>query len=132
MNAVMKNYEVTEDANMPAAENNTLAIEVAELRSDVRHIQSDVSDIKASLRVTDQRLESVRKEAADRFDKSDQKLESFKKETDQKLESLRKETAQGFDSVKESLTSAKLWALGLYIALAGSMYYVMARGFKWL
>lgn len=139
MNAVMKRYEVAEDANMPAAENDKLAIEVAELRSDVHHIQSDVSDIKASIRVTDQRLESfrketdqkfesLRKETSERFDKSDQKLESFRKENNE----FRKENSESFDSLKESLTSAKLWALGLYIALAGSMFYVMARGLKWL
>ena len=47
----------------------------------VRHVQSDTTDIKAELRATNQRL----------------------------------------DSLKESLASAKIWALGLYIALAGSM-----------
>ena len=68
-----------------------LAIQVAELRADVRHVQSDTTDIKAELRVTNERL----------------------------------------DSLKDSLASAKVWALGLYIALAGSLLYVLARGFRW-
>jgi hypothetical protein len=59
--------------------------------ADVRHVQSDTTDIKAELRVTNQRL----------------------------------------DLLKDSLASAKVWALGLYIALAGSLLYVLARGFKW-
>ena len=68
-----------------------LAVQVAELRADVRHVQSDTTDIKAELRVTNARL----------------------------------------DSLKDSLASAKVWALGLYIALAGSLLYVLARGFRW-
>ena len=36
------------------------------------------------------------------------------------------------DAVKESLGSAKVWALTLYFALAGSMLFVMAKGFKWI
>ena len=33
--------------------------------------------------------------------------------------------------IKESLASAKLWAIGLYIALAGTLLYVIARSAKW-
>ena len=69
-----------------------LTAQVAELRADVRHVQSDTTDIKAELRATNQRI----------------------------------------DSLRESLASAKIWALGLYIALTGSLVYVMAHGFKWL
>jgi uncharacterized protein YlxW (UPF0749 family) len=69
-----------------------LTAQVAELRADVRHIQSDTTDIKAELRATNQRL----------------------------------------DSLRESLASAKVWALGLYVALAGSLFYVLAHGFRWL
>src|SRR5207253_10239477 len=112
MNAVMHKYEMTEDADMPANEDNNLAAQVAVLRSDVRHIQSDVTDIKADLRVTHQQIESLRKETGERFEKVDQKFESVKKE---------------IGEVKDSLASAKIWALGLYFALAGSLLYVLAR-----
>ena len=44
------------------------------------------------------------------------------------FESVRKEIGE----VKDSLASAKIWALGLYFALAGSLLYVLATGFKWL
>ena len=110
MDAVMHKYDLTEVEDLPASENDNLALEVAELRADVRHIQADVTDIKADQRVTDQRVESLRKETADRF------------------ESVRKEIGE----VKDSLASAKIWALGLYFALAGSLLYVLATGFKWL
>ena len=92
MNAAMRKYLVTEDDDMSGDERSHLEVQVAELRADVRHVQSDTTDIKAELRATNQRI----------------------------------------NDLKDSLTSAKIWALGLYAALSGSMFYVMARGFKWL
>jgi hypothetical protein len=93
MNAVLRKYDLTGGSHMPTNEkvDFDLAVQVAELRADVRHVQSDTTDIKAELRVTNARL----------------------------------------DSLKDSLASAKVWALGLYIALAGSLLYVLARGFRW-
>lgn len=76
---------------------------LGEMQSDIRHLQSDVTDIKA-----DQRI---------RFDKIDDRIKSIEKD---------------IGGLKESLASAKVWAVGLYVALAGGMLYVMARGFKWL
>ena len=112
MNAVMHRYDLTEDADMSEGENHNLAIQVAELRSDVRHIQSDVTDLKAD-------VHALRRETADRFDRVEQKFDS-------KFESVNKEISE----VKNSLWSAKVWALGLYFALAGSLLLVLARGFK--
>jgi archaellum component FlaC len=109
MNAVMHKYDMTEGADMPANEDNNLAVQVAELRSDVRHIQSDVTDLKADFRV-------FRKETGERFEKVDQKFDSIEKE---------------IGEVKDILASAKIWALGLYFTLAGSLLYVVARAAKW-
>ena len=131
MNAVMHKYDMTEGTDMPANEDNNLAVQVVELRSDVRHIQSDVTDIKADLRLTDQRIDSLRKETGQRFDKVDQKFEKV----DEKFESVRKEIGEvkkEVGEVKDILASAKIWALGLYFALAGSLLYVLARALKWL
>jgi t-SNARE complex subunit (syntaxin) len=36
------------------------------------------------------------------------------------------------DDLKDSIASTKIWALMLYIALAGTLLLVMAKGFKWL
>jgi chromosome segregation ATPase len=128
MNAVMHKYAMTKGADMPAGENDSLAVQVAELRADVRHVQADVTDLKADLRVTNQRIESLRKDTAEGFDKVDQRFESQRKETGERFEKVEKEIGE----VKNSLASAKIWALGLYFALAGSLLYVLARGFKWL
>ena len=103
MNAVMRKYVVTEAEDMSADEKSHLEVQVAELRADVRHVQSDTTDIKAELRA----------------DTTEIKTEL-------------RATNKRIDELKDSLASAKIWALGLYVALAGSMFYVMARGFKWL
>ena len=34
--------------------------------------------------------------------------------------------------IRTELHSAKIWALILYIALAGSLFGVLAKGFQWL
>lgn len=36
------------------------------------------------------------------------------------------------DNVKDAIASAKVWALILYIGLAGVLLLAMARGFEWL
>ncbi|HEX6996592.1 MAG TPA: hypothetical protein VF322_00515 [Gammaproteobacteria bacterium] len=36
------------------------------------------------------------------------------------------------DALKDSLASAKIWALVLYIALSGSLFATLARGFGWV
>ena len=137
MNAVMRELE-REDA-MAQSDQSNVAVQIAELRSDVRHVQSDVADIKADLRITNQKVESLRKETGERFDKlqheTGERFDKLERKTDerfekvdQKFEAVRKEIGD----VRESLSSAKVWALGLYIALAGSIFYTLARGFKWL
>ena len=114
MNAVMRKCVPTEGEGMSADERSYLEIQVAELRADVRHVQSDTTEIKAELRATTTEI----------------KAELHATTTEIKTD-LRA-TNQRIDDLKDSLASAKIWALGLYVALAGSMFYVMARGFKWL
>jgi len=36
------------------------------------------------------------------------------------------------DDLRDAIASAKVWALVLYIALAGWLFGAMARGFSWL
>lgn len=116
MKSALRKYEM-EGTDMPANENDSLG----ELRADVRHIQADVTDIKANLRVTNQRIESLDL-------KFDQKFESLRKETSERFTKV----DQMIGEIKESLASTKLWALGLYVGLAGTLFYALARGFKWL
>jgi septal ring factor EnvC (AmiA/AmiB activator) len=98
-----------------------LAVQVAELRADVRHVQSDTTEIKAGLRATNQRVDSLSQKMDDGLNRLEQKFDARFQRVDDKFEQLR-----------ESLASAKVWALGLYIALAGSLFYVLAHGFRWL
>jgi hypothetical protein len=43
-----------------------------------------------------------------------------------------REARAKIDALRAELATAKIWALGLYIALAGSILFAMARGFKWI
>ncbi len=145
---------------MPGNENDNLAIQVAELRSDVRHIQADTTEIKADLRATNLRFDRFDEKLESLREKTEQGFASLRKEMGERIESLKKDTDGRFgdvdkrfekvdkrfdkvdqrfdklekkiDDVKDSLGSAKIWALWLYIGLAGSLFYVLARGFKWL
>ena len=50
--------------------------------------------------------------------------------TDVKVELRR--TNDKLDGLKEEMASMKVWAIGLYVALAASLLFVMAKGFHWL
>jgi hypothetical protein len=108
MNALLLEPKPRELTRMWEDEKNQRLL--GEMRSDIRHLQSDVTDIKA-----DQRI---------RFDKIDARFDKV----DERFGSVEKDIAE----IKVSLASAKVWAIGLYVALAGTMLYVMAHGFKWL
>jgi hypothetical protein len=45
-----------------------------------------------------------------------------------KVDNLRGELS----GVRESISSVKVWAVLLYVALAGSLFLVMAHGFHWI
>lgn len=72
------------------SENDRLGIQVAELRSDVRHIKDNVTDIKADLRATQVR-----------FDNLDQKVDLLRERTEQRFESFRKDIDARFDKAAE-------------------------------
>ena len=80
---------------------------IARLESDMAHVRSDVAELKTDVRSLRDRMDT-------RFDALDAKF-------DDKL-----------DKLCESLGSAKVWALTLYVALAGVLFGVLARGFSWL
>ncbi len=49
-----------------------------------------------------------------------------------KIDNVRDDLSAKIDALKESLASAKVWAVLMYVALSGSLLYAMARGFKWM
>jgi len=146
MNAVLTGvYDFDESEPMPVTEKDDLPIQVAELRSDVRHIQSDVSDIKTDLRATNQRIDTLEQKMERKFELAkqdlDKRFDEAKKDNDKQFEKVdaRFEKVEerldrldlGIVAIKETLASWKVWAIGLYAGLAGSMLFVMAKGFKW-
>ncbi len=76
---------------------------VATLETHVGHIHADMGEIKTDIR-------EMRHDVAN----------------------LREDMHTGFAQMNASLTSAKFWALFLYLALAASLFGVMARGFGWI
>ena len=93
----------SEGVNMEPAEEKQLLTHVAELRSDVRHLQGDVTEIKT------------------RFDKFETKTEERFKGVDKTL-----------NEIKDMISSAKVWAMGLYVGGGFTLLYVIARSAKWL
>ena len=71
----------------------------------------------------DQRFDKIEAKFDARFEKVDERFGKV----DERLESLSKDIS----GIRELLASAKVWAISLYAGLAGTMLYVMARGFKW-
>jgi chromosome segregation ATPase len=131
--------------------------QIARLESDVQHIHIVVSDIKVDLRRTNDKIDATNSRVDVLRDKLEQgfrevnarmdgvqerltgKIEGVREDLTQKIEGVREELTQKIEGVREDLTSVrhdiasmKVWAMGLYFALAGSLLFVMAKGFKWL
>jgi chromosome segregation ATPase len=187
MNAVLTgDYDFNETEPMPMNEKDEQPIQLVELRVNLQHVQSDVSDMKVELRATNQRIDALSDKMDHRFDKlqgeTNQRFDKLQGEMDQRFDKLQRETSQRFDKLQGEmdqrfdkltgqtderfdkvderfdkvdarfdkvdaridrveekvndilikLESWKVWAIGLYAALAGSMFYVMAKGFRWL
>ena len=87
---------------------------IARLESDVAHIRTDVGDIKVDLRALRDKVDDTATQLNGKIDSSVARLDAK------------------IDSVKDSLASATTWALILYIALAGTLFGTLARGFGWI
>ncbi len=87
---------------------------IARLESDMAHVRSDVAELKTDVRSLRDRMDA-------RFDAVDTKFDSTFAGVNARI-----------DKLGDSLASAKVWALVLYIALASGMFGTLARGFGWL
>jgi uncharacterized coiled-coil protein SlyX len=87
---------------------------IARLESDVAHLRTDVADIKIDVRALRDKMDAMNGKLSERIEASTASL-----------------TAK-IDSVKDSLAATKVWALALYVALAGSLFATLARGFGWV
>jgi hypothetical protein len=75
---------------------------------------SDVSDIKADVRGLRDRMDAVASQLNGKIDNVASQLNAK------------------FDDLRDSLAAAKIWALLLYIALAGINLGTLARGLGWI
>ena len=130
--ALAQKYPDSVSTDMAQNENLELATQVAELRADVRHVQADVTDIKADLRSWTQRMETGFEKVDRRFERVELKIDDIDKKFEVRFDGLDKTVQEIRLDVKESLVSAKLWAIGMYVALAGTLLYVIARAAKWI
>lgn len=118
MNAVARlEFDSRESVAMP--ENDP-----GEMRADIRHLQSDVTDIKQAMRAGFDKVDKQFEKVDKQFEKVDARFQKV----DDRFESLQREMC----GIKDAISSAKVWAIGLYAGLAGALFLVMAHGFRWL
>jgi chromosome segregation ATPase len=119
----------SEESDMAPAENPDVGNQLGKLSSDVQHVQSDINNIKIDVREIRTRFEG-------KIDALDKKLEAKFDAMDAKIEKKIGDLREKLDNLKDSLASAKIWALslyiGMYVTLAGGLLYVIARGNKWI
>jgi len=136
------------------------AEQLAALRSDVRHIQSDITEIKGDVRTASQRMDALRVELSARIESTDNKLtdridrlngkidgkiDEVNAKIDSKIDGLNAKIDSKVDGVngkidgirvelteiRKSVSSAKVWALILYGTLFASILTIVGRAFKW-
>lgn len=91
---------------------------IARIESDVQHIKTDTADLRVELRRTNDKIDAG-------FQRVDKKIDDGHKELNKKIDDVYKE-------LKDKLHSLSVWALLLYITLAGGLLTVIARAFKWM
>ncbi len=102
---------------------------IARLESDVAHLRTDVTDIKLDVRSLRDKIDALGV-------RLDQKIDALGVRFDQKNDALAvrfdQEIDARFDGLRAELASMRVWAVGLYIALAAGVFATMARGFGWI
>ena len=113
------------DERQGANMSDELEVRVARIESDVQHIKADTSDLRVELRRTNDKIDAL----ATRFDN---KIDASTTKLDNKIDASTTKLDNKIDALKDKLNSMTVWALLLYLALAGSLLTVMAKGFKWI
>jgi len=98
---------------------------ITRIELDVQHIKADTADLRVELRRTNDRIDVTNKRIEEVRDSLAAKMEAGYKELNEKIDDVYKE-------LKDKLHSLTLWALLLYITLAGGLLTVIARAFKWI
>jgi predicted nuclease with TOPRIM domain len=126
--SLAQKYVDPECPDMSPGENTELATQVAKLGANVQHVRDEVIEIKADLRDLNKRFEAKFDGVDKKFDGVDKKFERV----EEKIGALGEKFSEKFDEMKDTVISARLWAFGLYVALAGTLLYVIARSAKWI
>lgn len=98
---------------------------IARLESDVGHIRTDMVDVKTDVRALRDKMDNMNTSLSDRIDYVNKTLTT-------RIDVVNQTLTVKIDDVKDSIASVKIWALMLYIALAGGLFGTLARGFGWL
>jgi predicted RNase H-like nuclease (RuvC/YqgF family) len=124
--------QVDLEAVMAAAAETIMEARIARMESDIGHLREDVADIKQDVRALRGRVDVVEQRLADKIEVGDLRLDGKIDALAQRMDDRFGETNRRIDVLKDSFHSTRIWALALYIALAGAMLGTMARGFGWL
>ena len=98
----------------PVAAESSMEARIARVESDVTHLLTDVSDIKADVRGLRDRIDAVASQLNGKIDNVANQLNAK------------------FDGLRDSFAAARIWALFLYIALASINLGTLARGLGWI
>ena len=98
----------------PVAAESSMEARIARVESDITHLLSDVSDIKADVRGLRDRIDAVANQLNGKIDNVASQLNAK------------------FDDLRDAFAAAKIWALFLYIVLAGINLGALARGLGWI
>ena len=104
-----------------------LEVRVARIESDVQHIKEVTTDLRVELRRTNDKIDALDVKVDGKFSAVDGKFSALDAKVDGKFSALEGK----LDGLKDKLHSVTVWVLLLYIALAGSLLTVLAKGFKW-
>lgn len=110
---------------MAAAAETMMEARIARIESDVGHLREDVADLKQDLRALRGKIDDMDQRVSDKIEAGDQRLSD-------KIDAVDLRLSGKIDSLQGAFHSARVWALVLYIALAGAMLGTMARGFDWI
>jgi chromosome segregation ATPase len=89
-----------------------MEVQFAELRSDVRHIQSDVYDIKATVRETNQGLVGLREKLEQNNADLSKRIDATAATHNDKLDGTRRELSEKFEGTRTEMVS-KMDAMAL-------------------
>jgi len=138
MNAALRKPGSSDDYFLAIGEDVSMDEGFGELRADVRHIQSDATDIKADLRTTNTRLEDLRKEMntnvqgarnelGKKLDDIAAEMVKGQKEAVSRIENVRVELTGKIDDIKDRVNDSQKELAGNIDSVKGSLQKELAE-----